>query len=59
MLKINPDEESEKMKQQLEIVSYFFKGCPGWGANPGPFFISFIFSFHHFTAEPQRLPKKY
>jgi hypothetical protein len=26
-----------------------FKYCPGWGANPGTFYISFIFSFHHFT----------
>jgi hypothetical protein len=32
-----------------------FKRLPGWGANPGSF-VSFIFSFHHFTAEPQRLP---
>jgi hypothetical protein len=33
---------------------FFKKGCPGWGVNPGSL-ISFIFSFHHFTAE-QLLP---
>jgi hypothetical protein len=35
----------------------FFKGCPGLGSKPGIFFISLIFSIHHFTAEPQRLPR--
>jgi hypothetical protein len=29
----------------------FLRGCPGWGANPGPLgFINFLI-FHHFTAE--------
>jgi hypothetical protein len=36
-------------------VLCFFKGCPGWGANPESFYF-FILSFHRFTAEPQRLP---
>jgi hypothetical protein len=31
---------------------------PGWGANPGSFFL-LIFSFLHFNAEPQRLPNYY
>jgi hypothetical protein len=40
----------------LTLCSYFFKrGCPGWGANPGPLDIIYFLIFHHFTAEPQRL----
>jgi hypothetical protein len=34
----------------------FFKGCPGWGANPRSFDFRLFCSVHHFTAEPQRLP---
>jgi hypothetical protein len=35
----------------------FFKGCPGWAwERTRDLFISFIFSFDHFTAEPQRFP---
>jgi ABC-type spermidine/putrescine transport system permease subunit I len=34
------------------------RGCPGWGANPGPLNFFYFPVFHHFTAEPQRLPKK-
>jgi hypothetical protein len=29
---------------------------PGWGANPGPLDLIYFLIFHHFTAEPQRLP---
>jgi hypothetical protein len=36
---------------------YFFKGCPGAGEQTRELLITFIFSFHYFTAEPQRLPK--
>jgi hypothetical protein len=32
------------------------RGCPGWGANPGPLNIIYFLIFHHFTTEPQRLP---
>jgi hypothetical protein len=33
------------------------KRLPGWGANPGPLdFLIYFLIFHHFTAEPQRLP---
>jgi hypothetical protein len=32
------------------------RGCPGWGANPGPLDFIYFLIFHHFTAEPQRLP---
>jgi hypothetical protein len=37
----------------------FLKRLPGvrWGANPGPFDFIYFLSFHHLTAEPQRLPK--
>jgi hypothetical protein len=31
-------------------------GCPGCGANPGPLNFIYFLIFHHFTAEPQRLP---
>jgi hypothetical protein len=35
----------------------FFKGCPGRaGEQTRDQLILFIFSFHHFTAVPQRLP---
>jgi hypothetical protein len=27
-----------------------------WGANPGPLDFIYFLIFHHFTAEPQRLP---
>jgi hypothetical protein len=37
----------------------FLRGCPGWGANPGPLDLIYFLIFHHFTAEPQRLPKTY
>jgi hypothetical protein len=40
---------------QLYVISFFKKRLPGLGSEPGIFFISFIFSFHHFTAEPERL----
>jgi hypothetical protein len=35
----------------------FLKGCPVWGANPGPLDVIYflIFTTLH-TAEPQRLP---
>jgi hypothetical protein len=36
-------------------TDFFYKGCPGW-ERTRDLLISFIFSFHHFTAEPQRLP---
>jgi hypothetical protein len=37
----------------------FLKGCPGQaGKQTRDLLISFIFSFHHFTAEAQRLPPK-
>jgi hypothetical protein len=40
-------------------ISHFKKrGCPGWGANPGPVDIIYFLIFHHFTAEPQRLPNQ-
>jgi hypothetical protein len=32
------------------------RGCPGWGANPGPLEFIYFLILHHFTAEPQRLP---
>jgi hypothetical protein len=35
---------------------YFVKGCPGAGEQTRDLSISFIFSLHHLTAEPQRLP---
>jgi hypothetical protein len=34
----------------------FFKGCPGAVERTRDLLISFISSFHHFTAEPQRIP---
>jgi hypothetical protein len=40
-------------------VDILKRGCPGWGANPGLLEIIYRYSnFHHFTAEPQRLPKE-
>jgi hypothetical protein len=40
------------------VPSIFFTGCPGRaGERPRDHLILFIFSFYHFTAEPQRLPK--
>jgi hypothetical protein len=38
--------------------SFFLKkrGCPGWVANLGPLHFIYFLIFHHFTAEPQRLP---
>jgi hypothetical protein len=30
--------------------------CLGWGANPSPLDLIYFLIFHHFTAEPQRLP---
>jgi hypothetical protein len=41
-----------------ETESFFKKsGCPGWGANPGPLKLIYFIIFHHFTADPQRLPR--
>jgi hypothetical protein len=34
-----------------------FKRLPGAGERTRDLLIAFIFSFHHFTAEPQRLPR--
>jgi hypothetical protein len=33
----------------------FLRGCPGWGANPGPLNFIYFLIYHHFTAEPQLL----
>jgi hypothetical protein len=32
------------------------KGCPAAGERTRDLLISFVYAFHHFTAEPQRLP---
>jgi hypothetical protein len=40
----------------LSVFVSFFKGARA-GEQTRDLLISFIFSFHHFTAEPQRLPK--
>jgi hypothetical protein len=40
----------------LDLFFSFFKGCPGRRERTRHLLISFIFSFHSFTAEPQRLP---
>jgi hypothetical protein len=34
----------------------FLKRLPGVGSEPGSSHFIYIFIFHHFTAEPQRLP---
>jgi hypothetical protein len=44
----------------VDKMSDFFKKkevARGWGANPGPLSFIYFHIFHHFTAEPQRLPK--
>jgi hypothetical protein len=35
-----------------KIINHFLKGCPALGAN---LLILCIFSFYHFTAEPQHI----
>jgi hypothetical protein len=38
------------------IFSFFKRGCPGVGSEPGSSQFHLFSHFHHFTAEPQRLP---
>jgi hypothetical protein len=40
----------------LILVAFFKKKVARAGERTQDLLISFIFSFHHFTAEPQRLP---
>jgi hypothetical protein len=35
-------------------LNFLKRGCPGWGANPGPLNFIYFLIFHHLTAEPQR-----
>jgi hypothetical protein len=48
-----------QVNKHTKNAFYYLKkrGCPGWGANPGPLDFIYFLIFHHFTAEPQRLPK--
>jgi hypothetical protein len=41
----------------FEHAELFFLKVARAGERSRDLFILFIFSFHHFTAEPQRLPK--
>jgi hypothetical protein len=42
--------------QGIVFTFLFLRGCPGWGANPGPLDFIYFLIFHLLTAEPQRLP---
>jgi hypothetical protein len=49
-----PEEGDDSGKRAV----VFLRGCPGWGANPGPLDFIYFLIFNHFTAEPQRLPNR-
>jgi hypothetical protein len=38
------------------FFTHFFSKLPGLGSEPRYLLFSYIFSFHHFSAEPQRRP---
>jgi hypothetical protein len=45
-----------KVKVVLNLRISFFKRLPGVGSEPGSSRFNLFSPFHHFTAEPQRLP---
>jgi hypothetical protein len=46
----------EDNEHQNALFHFLKRGCPWWGAIPGPLNFIYFPNFHHFTAEPQRLP---